>query len=110
LIGHSNNHSIQNTIDGFGRNIDTVVLLRDKNTLSVFQVTRTDTCKNIKFSTPVPIEVSWKGWNVKDWSASKVINNGDKLSLPTDKYWWLLKIKAPATNQNGTQVDAECAN
>lgn len=109
LINHSNSQYNEDTQAGYGRKKDTVVLLTNKKTLSVFQVsTHNGKCKKIKFETPVTFNLSWKFWDDKEWEGSKNISDGDYFTFPTDKHWWILKIKAPAISSTGERIDAIC--
>lgn len=117
LINHSNNQHDPNLQDeresdaqaGFGRNKDTAVLLSNKKTLSVFQVsTHNETCKKVKFVTPVSFNLSWKFWSDKEWEGSRRISNGDYFTFPVDRHWWILKIKAPAISSTGKRIDVIC--
>ena len=101
IISHSNNKY-------FGRDRDDVSLLRDKKTLAAFQVTRSSTCQTVRFETPVSFDLSWKTWDAESWQGNRTINNGDTFTLPTNGDWWILKVKAPATGQNGSYVEAIC--
>lgn len=101
IISHSKN-------EDFGRSMDWVVLLRDKNTLAAFQVTRSSTCQTVRFKTPVSFNLSWKTWDAESWQGSKAINNGDTFTLPINGDWWILKVKAPATGKNDSYVEAIC--
>lgn len=95
IIGHSDNQFNGDTIAGYGRTQDTVVIFEDKKALSGFQVTKSESCEKIKFETPVSFNLSWKFWNEKDWRGSRTIRNNDIFTLPSDGYWWILKVKAP---------------
>ncbi len=108
IINHSNNQYDSDTQAGYGRDRDTVVLFRDKKTLSASQVTNTDSCRSIKFSTPVPIELSWKRWDDESWWGTTTITDGNSFRFPTTDSWWILKVKANATGSNNTMVDAVC--
>ncbi|RKZ35849.1 MAG: hypothetical protein DRQ49_18775 [Gammaproteobacteria bacterium] len=108
IINHSNNQSHSDTQAGYGRNRDTAVLLGSKKTLSVFQVTNTQSCSKVKFSTPVSFNLSWKLWNEKNWQGSKTINDKDIFTFPTSDYWWILKVEAPAINNSDSRIDVVC--
>lgn len=109
LISHTNNRAA----NGFGKNKDTVILLKDKKTLSVFQV-NTSFCKNVRFTTSatpaaMSLELSWKLWNEKEWQGSTTINSGYRFSFPTTANpWWILKVKAAPTGLTSSTVTAVC--
>jgi len=108
IINHSNNQFNSDTQAGYGRNRDTAVLLKSNKTLSVFQVTNTQSCRKVKFSTRLPFNLSWKTWNEKDWQGSKKINNEDTFIFPTSDYWWILKAEAPASSSDKARIDVVC--
>ena len=108
LITHSNNQYNKDAQDGYGRNKDTAVLLRDHKTLSLFQVTNSSSCRNVRFESPVSFNLSWKKWDERNWRGSKDFQDGDIFSFPTDNYWWILKVKAPATTKNKSRIDMIC--
>jgi murein DD-endopeptidase MepM/ murein hydrolase activator NlpD len=105
IIGHSNNTQVSS---GFGKTRDDVVLMRDYPTLAALQVTKSS-CTKMRFTTPVSLELSWKNWDSENWLGTKTIVNGELFTLPIDiGYWAVLKIKAPATKQNGSMVRVVC--
>lgn len=109
LINHTNNQYNGDTQAGYGRVRDTVAIFRDKKALSVFQVTNSQSCKKVKFISPVSFNLSWKLWHEKEWRGSKTVRNNDVFTFPTDEYWWILKVKAPsAPNTEKPRIDAIC--
>jgi len=98
LITHSNNQDTADTRAGYGRTQDTVAIFENKKALSVFQITNTESCRKVKFETPVSFNLSWKLWDDEEWQGNKTVSNNDIFTLPSG-YWWILKVKAPpATN------------
>lgn len=105
IIGHSNNSDS----GSYGRTLDTVVTLRDKNTISSIQVTP-GSCKNIQFTGFLtPFKLSWKGWDSSSWLGSKIIYNYETFTFPSGiGDWAVLMIQADATNENNSRITAKC--
>lgn len=106
IISHAQNGE-------YGKIKDEVVLFRDKKTLAAIQVTKTAQCSKVTFNTfntPNGFHLSWKEWDATDWQGDQVIYNGQSFPLPSGGgQWVLLKIKAEATGQNGSYVQAVCS-
>lgn len=107
LISQSNNRYASDTVAGYGKNRDTVVLLSNKKTLSVFQVTNSPSCRGVRFKTPAQLELSWKLWDEATWRSTTTIGNNYKFTFPTTDAWWLLKVKTTSAGAAGN-VDAIC--
>lgn len=110
LINHSNNQYNRDAREGYGRTQDTVAIFEDKKALSVFQVTNTNSCRKIKFETPVSFNLSWKLWDDEEWQGNKTVRNNDVFTLPSG-YWWILKVKAPPATDiatNKLRINAIC--
>lgn len=108
IMGHTARVDRPDAEQGFGRNRDSVTLMRDHSTISSIQVTR-GTCSRVKFSTPVPIKVSWKSWNASNWLGSTTVSNQDFLDIPVEVgHWAILMIQAGPTKVNNSVVTASC--
>jgi len=108
LIGHSNNIDTNDTRGGYGRNQDSVALMRDQGTIAAIQVTA-NSCRNLVFTTPVALKLSWKKWDSAAWLGSKVLSSGQTLSIPSEiANWAIVMIQANSTGENGSRVDIRC--
>lgn len=108
IIGHSNNIDTVDTRAGYGRNQDSVALMRDQGTIAAIQVTA-NSCRNLVFTAPVALKLSWKKWDSAAWLGSKVLRSGETLSIPSEiANWAVVMIQAPSTGANGSRVDIRC--